>query len=202
MQKHSITVKALDVGCGTGVYTEEILKSSQICVGLDLSENMIRYAKKRQEGLNLVLADAHNLPFRDECFNLVVSVGLLEYVQRNVVLKEIARTMKKRAFLMVVTPNKYSAFRLPIKFFSKVSKRDYTAKESSFKEMLYSSYKMGLKLIWYKMNDGLIFLPNSLDRIIGNKVYSVIEKTFKSIFGKNPLSNVMLFLLQKSRYIP
>jgi len=61
---------------------------------------------------------------------------------------------------------------------------------------------MDLKLIWYKMDDGLIFLPNSLDRIIGNKVYSVIEKTFKSIFGKNPLSNVMLFLLQKSRYIP
>jgi len=138
MQKHSITVEALDVGCGAGVYTEEISKSSQICVGLDLSENMIRYAKKRQEGLNLVLADAHNLPFRDECFNLVVSVGLLEYVQRDVVLKEIARTIKKRTFLMVVTPNKYSAFRLPIKFFSKVSKRDYTAKEFSFKEMLQS----------------------------------------------------------------
>jgi ubiquinone/menaquinone biosynthesis C-methylase UbiE len=98
MQKHGIMVEALDVGCGTGVYTEEISRFSKMCIGLDLSENMIEYAKKRREGLNLVLADAHNLPFRDDCFNLVVSVGLLEYVRRDVVLKEIARTLKEGTF--------------------------------------------------------------------------------------------------------
>jgi ubiquinone/menaquinone biosynthesis C-methylase UbiE len=199
MQRHGIMVEALDVGCGTGVYTEEISRSSRMCVGLDLSENMIEYAKKRWKGLNLVLADAHNLPFRDECFNLVVSVGLLEYVQRDVVLKEMARILKKRTFLMLVTPNKYSACRLLIKFSAKFLKRNYIAKEPSFKEVLHSLHKLGFKLIWYKMDDGLIFLPNSLDKVVGNKVYFVIEKVFKYIFGRNPLSNVMLFLLQKRK---
>jgi ubiquinone/menaquinone biosynthesis C-methylase UbiE len=71
---------ALDIGCGTGVYTEEISRYSQMCIGLDLSKNMIEYAKKKRKKLNLIIADAHKIPFRDECFGLVVSVGLLGYV--------------------------------------------------------------------------------------------------------------------------
>jgi ubiquinone/menaquinone biosynthesis C-methylase UbiE len=198
IQKYSIGVEiALDIGCGTGVYTEEISRNSQMCVGLDLSKNMIEYAKKKRKGLNLILADAHKIPFRDECFGLVVSVGLLEYVQKDIVLKEIARVMKRKAFLIIVVLNKYSACRLPIKILSKVSRKKYIKKEPSLKEMLRSSYQVGFKLIWYKIDDGLIFLPDFLDRVIGKKVYPVVERMFNMSFGRNPFSNVMLFLLQK-----
>jgi SAM-dependent methyltransferase len=197
MLKKSMIVEALDVGCGTGVYTKEIAKNSQICVGLDLSENMIRYCKGKYRELDLVLADAHKLPFRNEYFRLVVSIGLLEYVQKDVVLKEISIIMKRKAFLIVAVPNKYSACRLPIKILSKVSGKKYITKDPSFKEMLRSFTSLHFKLIWYKMDDGLIFLPDFLDRIIGGEVYRLMEKMFKQVLGRNPFSNVMLFLLQK-----
>jgi DNA-binding transcriptional MocR family regulator len=112
-------------------------------------------------------------------------------------LKEIARVMKRKAFLIVAVPNKYSACRLPIKILSKVSGRKYITKDPSFKEMLRSFTSLHFKLIWYKMDDGLIFLPDFLDRMIGGEVYRLMEKMFKQVLGRNPFSNVMLFLLQK-----
>jgi len=89
-------------------------------IGLDISKNMLEYAKKKRKGLNLILGDAHLLPFRDESFHLVVSIGLMEYVQKDIVLKEIARTMKKGGLLIMVAPNKYSAYGLPIKIIAKI----------------------------------------------------------------------------------
>jgi ubiquinone/menaquinone biosynthesis C-methylase UbiE len=82
MQEKSMIVEALDVGCGTGVYTEEIARNSQMCVGLDLSENMIRYAKRKRGMLDLILADAHKLPFRNEYFRLVASVAFLNMFKK------------------------------------------------------------------------------------------------------------------------
>jgi len=197
LRKYYIKVEALDVGCGTGVYTEEISRYTQKCVGLDLSENMLEYARKKRKELNLVLADAHKLPFRDKSFNLVVTVGLLEYVQKDSVLKEIAMVMRKGAFLIVVIPNKYSMYRLPIKILTKISGRKYVPKEPSLKEMLRSSHQLGFKLIWYKIDDGLIFIPDFLDKVIGKYLYIMIERISKLIFRRNPFSNVMLLLLYK-----
>lgn len=165
IQKYSKEAEmALDLGCGTGVYLEEISKNSQMCVGLDLSKNMIEYAKQERKGLNLILA----------------------------------RVMQRQAFLIISVPNKYSACRLPIKVLSKVSGKKYIKKEPSLNEMLYSFHLNNLKLIWYKMDDGLIFLPDILDRIIGEKVYRLVERISKQVLGRNPFSNVMLFLLQRS----
>jgi len=188
---------ALDVGCGTGVYTEEISKITNKVIGLDLSENMVKYAKEKRKDLLFIVGDACKLPFRNESFDLVVSIGLLEYVPKDIVLKEITRVMKRKAFLIISVPNKYSAYRLPVKILSKISKRKYFADEPSFNEMLHLFNSHNLKLIWYEMDDGLVFIPNVLDKIVGMKVYRLIERIFKKIFRRNPFSNVMLFLLQK-----
>jgi len=197
IRKYSKGKIALDVGCGTGVYTEEISKNSQICIGLDLSKNMVKYAKEKRKELNIIIADACELPFKDESFDFLVSIGLLEYVPKNVVMKEMNRVMKSMAFLVISVTNKYSAFRSPFKALSKIFGKEYIKKEPSFKEMLHTFVLHHFKLIWYKMDDGLIFLPDFLDRIIGENVYRLIEKIFKKVLRRNPFSHVMLFLLQK-----
>jgi len=187
---------ALDVGCGTGVNTKEISKITNKVVCLDLSENMIKYGKEKRVNLLFIVGDARKLPFRSESFDLVVSMGLLEYVPRDIVLREITRVMRRNAFLIISVPNKYSAYRLPIKILSKFSKK-YFVKEPSLKEMLHLFNSHNLKLIWYEMDDGLVLIPDVLDRAIGMKVYRLIERLFKKFFKRNPFSNVMLFLLQK-----
>jgi ubiquinone/menaquinone biosynthesis C-methylase UbiE len=197
LHKYSTEVEALDIGCGTGVYTELISKCTQKAIGLDISKNMLEYARKKRKGLNLIHGDAHLLPFRNESFHLVVSIGLMEYVQKDIVLKEIARTMKKGGLLIIVTPNKYSAYRLPIKIIAKIFRRKYVTREPSFGEMIYLFHQLGFKLVWYKMDDGLIFIPSFLDRTIGMNVYYLVEDALKLTLRRNPFSNVMLFLLQK-----
>jgi hypothetical protein len=55
----------------------------------------------------------------------------------------------------------------------------------------------GFKIAEHKMNDGLIYLPDFFDKIIGMITYSSVEKFF-SLFGENPFSNVMLFVSRKA----
>jgi len=173
LYKYGTEVEAIDIGCGTGVYTELISKCTKKAIGLDISKNMLEYARKKPKGLNLILGDAHLLPFRDESFHLVVSISLIEYVQKHIVLKEIARTMKKGGLLIIVAPNKYSAYRLLIKIIAKIFRRKYIAREPSFREMTNLFHQLGFKLVWYKMDDGLVFIPSFLNRAIDMNGFEV-----------------------------
>jgi len=46
------------------------------------------------------------------------------------------------------------------------------------------------------MNDGLIWLPDQIDKIVGEKLYLITEQVIK-IKSENPLSNVMLLVAMK-----
>jgi ubiquinone/menaquinone biosynthesis C-methylase UbiE len=190
----------LDLGCGTGFYTRLIKRNASYTIGLDLSRKMLKYAQNKSKfnNVDFILADAHQIPLKVESVDVIICLGLFEYVQRRHIIKEIKNVMKRNGFAVIQVPNKYSAYRLPAEFLSKFFRKKYLPKEPSFKEMLYSFHKADLKLLWYKIDDGLIFLPNLLDRIIGNKVYCAVERMFKKVFGINPFSDVMLFLLRKS----
>lgn len=72
--------KILDIGCGTGKLIQALsqLYPPARGVGLDVSREMIRFAKTR--GMEAVVADAEELPFRSEIFNLVVSNAAYQWV--------------------------------------------------------------------------------------------------------------------------
>ena len=54
----------------------------------------------------------------------------------------------------------------------------------------------GFDLIEFYMNDGLIWLPDQIDKIVGEKLYLITEQVIK-IKSENPLSNVMLLVAMK-----
>ena len=58
------TNKILDIACGTGSLTKEIMKnpSNNQVVGLDFSYGMLKIAKNTVP--NLILGDSHYLPFK------------------------------------------------------------------------------------------------------------------------------------------
>ena len=188
--------KVLDLGCGTGFWTEIIANYGNV-IGLDISKTMLKYAKNKRPSLKFMLADAHSLPFESNSFDCVVSIGLFEYVDRKLVMKEISRILKPNGICIIQCPNKYSAMRVFVKIIYKVLKRDYFAKEPSYREMINLFEQNGFKIIELKMDDALFWLPNFLDKIFGYKIYLLVEKILK-IFRRNPFSNVMLFVTQKS----
>lgn len=68
--------KSVDIGCGYGA----LETFSADTVGVDFSEKAIQIAKKR--GIkHLVKAPAEKLPFKDNEFEVAVSIGVLEHVE-------------------------------------------------------------------------------------------------------------------------
>jgi ubiquinone/menaquinone biosynthesis C-methylase UbiE len=101
----------LDAGCGTGIFTLDLLASGAKVVGLDLSLPMLRRAGKKFRGYPFrgVGGDLLSLPFSDRVFDKVVSVTALEFVQDGkAALRELSRVTKRKGSLVVATLNALS----------------------------------------------------------------------------------------------
>jgi len=145
---------------------------------------------------NLLEADAHNIPLKDESFDVIVCIGLFEYIDRKIVIKEINRLLKQNGVCIILVPNKYSGRRMVVKLLYKFFKKTYFPNEPSRAEMFNLFKDNSLELLEYKMDDGLIWLPNIIDKLCGKILYLAIENFFRN-FQYNPLSNVMLFIVRK-----
>jgi SAM-dependent methyltransferase len=69
----SIEGYVLDVACGTGRHTIALCKAGFDVVGLDISSNLLKIAKKRGASV-LVRADMRFLPFKQEIFTAAISM--------------------------------------------------------------------------------------------------------------------------------
>ena len=71
----------LDLGCGTGFLFKHITENAGFIVGVDVSQKVLVQAKKRTKkmpNVDLVCADADNIPFVDNLFNKVFAVTVLQ----------------------------------------------------------------------------------------------------------------------------
>lgn len=74
---HGSPLRALDVGCATGYLTEYMNQKGHDVSGVDLSKNMIKKALKRASSLDFLVADARNLPFENERFDLISAASVI-----------------------------------------------------------------------------------------------------------------------------
>lgn len=105
----------LDAGCGTGMFTLDILSSGSKVIGLDLSLPMLKRAEKKLKGypFQIVLADMLNLPFPEILFDKVVSVTALEFVEDGkAAVGELFRVTKRGGRVVVATLNSLSPWAL------------------------------------------------------------------------------------------
>jgi ubiquinone/menaquinone biosynthesis C-methylase UbiE len=73
----------LDAGCGTGVFTVDLISLGSRVIGLDISMPMLTWAREKSKGypFQAVLGDMLSLPFADGSFDKVVSVTALEFIE-------------------------------------------------------------------------------------------------------------------------
>ncbi len=91
--------RVLDVGCGTGVVTLDIAKSTRgHVVGIDIDETKLEEARRLPKvvpNLEFGVADVQDLPFPDEIFDLVTLNIVLVYVpDKQRALGEMARVLR------------------------------------------------------------------------------------------------------------
>jgi len=99
--------KILDVATGTGKQAVAFARKGFDVIGVDLSEAMLKVAidKNKYENARFEIADAVNLPFKDNSFDVsCVSFALHDMLStvREKALKEMARVTKPEGMIIIV----------------------------------------------------------------------------------------------------
>lgn len=103
--------RLLDVGCGGGLLTEELVKAGVLATGVDLAEGALRsafaHARSRRLEPRYVRALGERLPFEDGSFSAVVSSDFLEHVgDLAAVVRECARVLAPGGVFLYDTINR------------------------------------------------------------------------------------------------
>jgi SAM-dependent methyltransferase len=102
---HEIQSPAVVVGAGQGLIVAALQKKGIQCDGVDLSPEMIRYAKIRR-GLDLIHADAMALPFANRTYKTIIyATGVIDFMsdedQIRAILAEARRIANPSARIFV-----------------------------------------------------------------------------------------------------
>jgi SAM-dependent methyltransferase len=84
----------LEVGCGEGRVTRDLLDRGHRVVALDGSPTLLRYARESDPVQRYVLTDAHSLPLPDAAVDLVVAYNsLMDFDDMPVAVAEVSRVL-------------------------------------------------------------------------------------------------------------
>lgn len=103
--------KVLDCGSGIGLSLYYLSKFYKNIIGIDVDQQNIRIAKKQFNKLGcntkIILYDGKKLPYRDNTFDLIISMEVWEHVKNpDIMLSEIRRVLKPGGILHITTANK------------------------------------------------------------------------------------------------
>lgn len=93
----------IDVGGGTGFFSQAIIEKVSEAVVVDPSNKML--LKIKNPNISVIQGDGSFLSVKDETFDLAVLVNVLHHIHRNKqkeVLAEVFRTLKKNGRLFII----------------------------------------------------------------------------------------------------
>jgi|TARA_Y100000310_G_scaffold327454_1_gene393859 SAM-dependent methyltransferase len=105
----------LDVGCGTGVVSIDLIRKDYFVHALDISESMIALLKKffrsniiPETSYSTQVGDIMNLPIDSIQFDGILALGFLEYQEDELlILNHLNKCLKKGGYLIITGPSKY-----------------------------------------------------------------------------------------------
>tara|TARA_Y100000591_G_C21617134_1_gene585888 strand:+ start:114 stop:797 length:684 start_codon:yes stop_codon:yes gene_type:complete len=155
----------LDVGCGNGDFLKNLLNDKNIKkYGIETSQDTVKLCKKRHKKISFKKAFCHNIPFKQNQFDLVVIWSVLHWIDRNYYLQSLGELIR--------VTNKYLVV---MDFFPKLEhKRKYIYKKNFFT---------------YKADFDKIFLSSGLLKKKLELNYYIDEKTNKFVNTYNKIIN-------------
>jgi 2-polyprenyl-3-methyl-5-hydroxy-6-metoxy-1,4-benzoquinol methylase/uncharacterized protein YbaR (Trm112 family) len=145
----------LDAGCGAGRFLEVASSTESEVVGIDISSAVDAAASslERRENVHLIQASIYELPFRDETFDFVYSIGVIQHTPDPAAsLQAVASKLKRGGkFSVTIYPRKPWT-----KLFSKYWIRPITKRMK--KERLLSMIEKAMPVM-FRITDVLFRLP-------------------------------------------
>ena len=138
--------KVLELGCGTGLYTETLQKMAKSVVATDFSDEMIEVAILKRgylRNVEFLKADALNLPFEDESFDTIFMANLIHVIgNAERVIQESKRVLKTGGQLIITSfaindMNFFSRMAMGIRYIKTFGKpSDEATKEKTTKKSI------------------------------------------------------------------
>jgi SAM-dependent methyltransferase len=121
-QKVVNTTSVLDLGCGAGTYARALAGLGHQVVGMDYSLPTLRRALTADPArtASYVAGEAYHLPFTDHAFDMVLSIGVLQALDRTATaLDEMLRVLRPTGMLILEFLNSHEIPYLFAKFLVK-----------------------------------------------------------------------------------
>lgn len=99
---------AADLGCGSGYFTVALAQRVRKVYGVDVQKEMLDFLAEKIKRLGikniqLLLSKANKIPLEPESVDLLISINTLhEFDDKNIMIREIRRVIKRGGRLMIV----------------------------------------------------------------------------------------------------
>lgn len=151
----------LDLGCGTGQSAEPFIKKGCKVIGIDISSEMLKIAKKKYKFWKLYKYDVEkglrNLGFKKNFFDAIAVVGILEFVKNfQKIMEEIIGLIKPGGYLALTY------------------------------ELFLKSHKLQSKRV-SSLGEGIL---KPIPELLSFKVYRYIPKEIEKILNENKIKKI------------
>ncbi len=99
--------KVLEIGCGTGILTQELAKTNNNIFALDISPELLAITRKRVNSrrVRFFVGNAYQTKFKSNYFDYVVGSSVLHHLDIDSALGEIYRLLKDGGKFIFTEPN-------------------------------------------------------------------------------------------------
>ena len=103
------SLKALDVGCAIGVFTNLLHNKGYEALGIDANKRLLAFAKNRYPHCEFKQMNALHLELPPSSFDFVLALELIEHLDNPYkLLENIHRVLKEGGVIILSTPNRLS----------------------------------------------------------------------------------------------
>ncbi|MFW9827693.1 MAG: class I SAM-dependent methyltransferase [Candidatus Thorarchaeota archaeon] len=153
----------LDIGCGNGAVDYDVAEKAKRVVGIDISKNLISFARKKfyRKNIQYIHGDALEYDF-DEKFDYIILSNILEHIQDRISflnrIKELGRIFLIR--IPMINRSWLTLYKKELGIEYRLDKSHYI--EYTFKSFEKEIKAVGLKILSYSTQFGEIWAVISI----------------------------------------
>ncbi len=99
--------KVLEAGCGSGRFVYYLHNLGYDIVGIEIGKETVQFLNSQFPHLDIRQGDVRSLPFPDDSFDSIISLGVIEHVIEGIdgPIREMYRVLKTGSYAIVIVPS-------------------------------------------------------------------------------------------------